>query len=350
MMAAPACRLSLMVLMAVTSIAAQQPRYKETVEVSRILIDARVVNRIDNPLLGLDVADFAVKIDGKPAPVESVQWIGGSDHEAEPESAEIASPRAGSPKGLPRVRERLIVFLVQKDLERGRITGLMQAMTEAPAFLSTFTPEDRLAVLSFDFHLKVWLDFTNDLEQVRRVLQRGVIVEQPRALNQAGAPSLVERLERSRASRTFSIEDALTVIADALAPLQGSKTVVLLGYGFGRLSGGRAGPLTVILDQRYEKARRALQNARASVFCLDITNADYHSLEAGLQAVAEDTGGFFVRTHIFTRNAFDRVAAALAGHYVLFVEKPDIRRGVHRIDVKLTRHAGTIYAKNAYVD
>jgi hypothetical protein len=33
-------------------------------------------------------------------------------------------------------------------------------------------------------------------------------------------------------------------------------------------------------------------------FSLDVTDADYHSLEAGLQLMAEQTGGF-ARTHIF---------------------------------------------------
>jgi VWFA-related protein len=328
----------LIVVLTMAPIAAQQPRYRETVDVSRLLIDARVLDRMGRPMLDLGVEDFAVKIDGKRAPVESVQWLGGPDSESAVESTEFRGV-AASPRG------RLIVVLVQRDLERGRITGLMQAMTEAPAFLKAFGSEDRLAVLSFDSHVKIWLDFTNDLEQVRQVLQRGVLVERPRAMNQTASPSLVERLDPSRASRTYSIERALEVIADALAPIPGSKSVVLLGYGFGRLTRGG-----VMLDQRYDDARRALQNARASVFCLDITPADYHSLEVGLQAVAEDTGGFFVRTHIFTRNAFDRVAAVLAGHYVLFVEKPKLRPGAHRIDVKLTRRDGTVYAKAGYVD
>jgi len=328
-----------LVLLIAAPLAAQQPAYRETVDVTRLLIDARVIDRDGRAFIDLRPDDFAVKIDGKKARVESVQWIGGADAETL-EAREFRSGVEATPRG------RLIVFLVQKDLERGRITGLMQAMTEAPAFLAAFTPDDRLAVLSFDSHLKIWLDFTNDVDEVRRVLQRGVIVERPRPLNQASHVSLVERLDRARAGRTYSIEKALEVIAEALAPLPGSKTVVLLGYGFGRLSFGR-----VLLDTRYDKARNALQNARVSVFCLDITPADYHSLEVGLQEVATDTGGFFMRTHIFTRNAFDRVAAALQGHYVLFVEKPTgLRRGTHSIDVKLQGRDGTVYAKAGYTD
>ena len=323
------------------AVSAQQPVYRETVDVSRLLIDVRVLDREGRAFVDLGPEDFAVKIDGKNARVESVQWIGGH-----PDTLGAREYRSGLD---PSPRGRLIVFLVQRDMERGRMTGLMRAMTEAPAFLQAFTLEDRIAVLSFDHHLKVWLDFTRDIDAVRRVLQRDVIVTRPGAVNQADGVSLVARLEPGRAFRTHRIEDALTVIAEALAPLPGSKSVVLVGYGFGRLTGGR-GSMSVLLDGSYDRARAALQGARATVFCLDVTDADFHSLEVGLQAVADDTGGFFARTHIFTKDAFGRVAAALQGHYVLFVDKPTLSGGTHRLDVKLRDREGTIYVKSGFSD
>lgn len=322
----------------------QPPRFREAVDVRRLLVDVRVIDA-GRPVLGLNADDFAVRIDGKPARVDSLQWVGGmpeSTSQATGEAHHVVERAAGG---------RLVVFVVQKDLESSRMTGLMRAMTEMPDFLTSFTPEDRAAVLSFDTRLRVWLDFTNYFERVRSVLQRGVIVERPGTINQSAGPSLLDRLPPSRASRTWTIEDALAVLGDALAPLSGPKTVVLLGYGFGRLTGGRnpAG-WSVMMEPAYDRARAALQAARASVFCLDITTADYHSLEAGLQTVAAHTGGFFVRTHIFTKQAFDRLSAALAGHYVLFVEKPTLRSGAHRIEVKLTTRRGSIFARSGYVE
>ena len=65
--------------------------------------------------------------------------------------------------------------------------------------------------------------------------------------------------------------------------------------------------------------------------------------------MAEDTGGFFERTHLFPGRALDRLAGALAGHYVLFVEKPTAPVGYHRIEVGLTRVEGTVMAKRGYV-
>ena len=105
-----------------------------------------------------------------------------------------------------------------------------------------------------------------------------------------------------------------------------------------------------MLDQRYVEARDALHAARAAVFSLDITDADYHTFEVGLQTVATETGGFFVRTHLFSRRAMDRVANVLGGHYVLFVEKPDGEPGFHRIEVDLRNDDGSVFARNSYVD
>jgi hypothetical protein len=122
-----------------------------------------------------------------------------------------------------------------------------------------------------------------------------------------------------------------------------------VGYGFGRLT-VTLGMVGAVLEPGYDEARAALQAARAAVFCLDVTDADYHTFELGLQTVAADTGGFFARTHLFAQDAVDRVANALTGHYVLFAEKPQVESGTHRITVGLTRHEGTVLARSTYVD
>ena len=101
--------------------------------------------------------------------------------------------------------------------------------------------------------------------------------------------------------------------------LPGSKSIVFIGHGFGRL-----GWTGVTMEHGYEDARDALMAARASVFSLDVTNADYHSLDAGLQLVSRETGGFFARTHLFTQQAMNRLTSVLAGYYVLFLEQPNV--------------------------
>ena len=71
------------------------------------------------------------------------------------------------------------------------------------------------------------------------------------------------------------------------------------------------------------------------MFALDTTDADYHTLDFGLQQVAEDTGGFFARTHQFATLHVNRVRGALAGHYLLSFERPEGDPGQHQIELEL---------------
>jgi VWFA-related protein len=326
------------VLAASTALAGAQqpPRFGEHVEVARVIVNARVLDDRGNPIAGLTADDFKVSIGGRPARVETATWVGGQDTAVDADGSRSASSEgADATAGIGR----LIVFLFQKDLEPSRIVGLMRMLFQSRHLVETLTSNDRIAILSFDSHLKIWTDFTNDREHLDRVLAHGVLFERPPPVAASPTPSLVERLAPERGRKTYRIERALELIGEALEPLPGSKSLVLIGHGFGRFS--RDG---VTMENDYDSARHALVASRTSVFSLDVTNADYHSLEAGLQLVSEQTGGFYARTHIFPDAAMHRLAGALAGYYVLFVEKPESQRSVHNVKTELTRRKGSVLA------
>ena len=319
---------------------APQP-FSERVDVARILIDVRVVDDFGKPVLGLDVSEFEVEIDDKPVRVESAEWVvGGSNHGAALASTELPGVGESAAGG------RSIVFLVQKSHEPSRALGLMRWPQVNEPLLAGLRADDRVAVVSFDSHLKMWLDFTHDIARARTVMARDVLVRNPPRIDPGLDPSLVARLSQDEGRRTYTIEKALQLLGEALAPMPGSKTIVLVGYGFGRMSSNGG----AFLMPDYDAARDALQAARVTLLCLDVTFADYHSLELGLQAVAADTGGIFERLYLNPRQAVDRVVSALAGHYVLFAEKPDAKPGLHRIAVRLPRARGTVLARSSYVE
>jgi VWFA-related protein len=329
------------------ALATQQPQRTEQVNVARLIVDARVVDEAGQPILGLDAVDFDVRIDGQSVRVESAQWIGGEL----PESGRLPSAEiAGVVE--PTDRGRLIVFVVQKSLQADRAIGLLRLLQDSERLLTRLTPEDRVAVLSFDSRLKVWLDFTDDVDRVRTILTDEVMFREPGPLAAARGPSLLSRITRDVARDTSSIEAALRLLGTALEPLPGSKSVVLIGHGFGELT-VTLGIVGATLDKRYEEARAALHAARAAVFSLDVSDVDYHTFEHGLETVSYETGGLFVRTHLFARRAIDKVANALVGHYVLFTEQPAARNeepGTHQIHVELVGHEGTVLARSTYVD
>jgi VWFA-related protein len=323
--------------------AAQQQPFVERVEVARVIIDARVLDDRWRPVSDLGSADFAVDIDGTPVRVESVDWIDGS---SAPEGDRLRSTDATEPS-YPGTSGRLVVILVQKSLEPVRTVGLMRMLQLSEPLLQQLAPADRVAVLSFDSHLRIWLDFTNDFDRVRSVLRQDVLVRHPPPVNAVPDVSLFSRLDQESAKKIWGIEDALRRIGEALEPLPGAKSIVLVGFGFGRFS---AADGSVTLMDGYEQASSALQRARTAVFTLNVTQANYNSLQAGLQAVAAETGGLYASTYEFPTLAIARVVHALAGHYVLFVEKPTARAGAHRIDVRLTTRKGSVFARSTYVD
>lgn len=333
----------------------QPPRHTEHVTVSRILLDARAVDSKGQPIRGLNASHFKVRVDGKPARVESAEWVGQESaagrQSSSPAGAEGQGALAGPPvsavgQSLSPVNGRLIVLLFQKDLEPSRIVGLMRMLIDTREFLDSLGPDDRVAVVSFDTHLRIWLDFTTSLDKVRDVLQHGILFKYPPRVEPVPPPALMSTLDIARANRAYSMEDVLALLGQALEPLPGSKSVVLVGHGFGQLSGS-----TLNFEAAYAEARRALQAARAAVFCLDVTDADSHTLEAGLEMTAADTGGFYARTHLFPGLAMARLAGALSGHYVLFVEviAPTTRQ-VHDLEVDLVGIDGRVLAKRSYAE
>jgi len=337
-------RTSAFALFAVIGLAAQQPQRVERVDVARVIVDVRVIDDTGRPLFGLEAADFDVRIDGQHVRVESAQWVGGEV----PGSGLIPSTEVA---GIlePEVRGQLVVFVVQKSLERDRLIGLLRILQESERLLAGLTPDDRVAVLSFDSHLKIWLDFTGDLDRVRTVLAEEVMFRKPVPIAPGRGLSLVSRLSQEVGRATFTIQEALRLLGHALEPLPGSKSVVLIGHGFGQLT-VTLGMIGAMLDGRDAEVFAALHAARAAVFCLDVTDANYHTFEVGLQTLAVETGGFFARTHLFARRGIDRVATLLVGYYVLFVEPPDVEPGTHRIEVDLIREKGTVFARSSYAD
>jgi VWFA-related protein len=329
-------------LLAIAGAPFQQPRFDERVDVARVMIDVRVLDDGNKPVLGLEAAEFEVRIDGRRARVESALWANDAAFESGdqlPDTPPTNHPDAGS-----RPPGGLVVFLFQKSMDALRITGLMRMLIDTTAFVDTLSPYDRVAVLSFDSHLNIWTDFTTDRARLRPIFRRGVLLERPPTVQRAQGVSLLENLSADEARRAYSIERSLELIAHALEPLAGAKSVVLVGHGFGRFSASG-----VSMEASYEPAARALLAARASVFSLDVTQADYHSLEAGLQLVSEQTGGFFARTHMFPALALKRLAGVLAGYYVLFVEKPKGPSAWHDLDVRVPRRKGTVLASAGYI-
>lgn len=329
-----------------TPLAAQ---VQEQITVERILVDTRVTDDHGNPITGLKAADFHVKVDGKPATVESADWI--PETAAARELADIDSTGAEVNTSLdqPAPKGRLLIFFYQTDFARNsvRLIGQMQQVVNANDWLDWLDPDDRVAVFSFDSHLKFRLDFTSNKGDIKYAMEQALLTDEPQPPRIVPMPALSKRLDRNEMRKAGSPEAALIIVANALRPIPGPKSIILFGWGLGRFVGSG-----VIMEKKYPAARQALESARASVFSIDFTQADYHSLEVGLGQVAGDTGGFYAKTFNFPKMAVDRLRKTLAGHYELEVRKPDTKvRGTHTIEVEVpSQRNAAVLARSTYVD
>lgn len=309
---------------------APPPRFSESVVVERLLLDVRVLGSDGRVLRGLAADDFRVRIGRREARVESARWVGSG----------ILHSTGDEPRSAPEPVSRLIVFLFQKDLRASRLPGLIQIKQRARLTLDRLAPEDHVALLSFDSRLRLWLDFTTDRAAVARALDESLLFgRRPPAPEdgESAGPRLREAFDATAARRADSIEAGLLVLARALEPLPGAKSVIFCGHGFGTLDGSFAA--------EYGPARRALRAARATVFSIDVTQADRHTMEVGLEKLAWDTGGFYARAYHFPGQALSLVEATIEGHYTLILERPaGLAAGRRGVDVDLVRARGRVLA------
>jgi VWFA-related protein len=337
-------------LAAAAAALAQEPQgrpdsYREEARVERVILDAHVTDRHGNPIPNLTTDDFRVKVDGRVVPLESAEWVPAGTPEVNPS---LYDPAGLSPDLSDAAPGRLIVFLFQTDFEPVRMLGLMRMSNHIRRFLPSLLPSDRVAVLSYDSHLKLRQDFTIDRRKIEDALSASIRTGEPRNPEGVSGPSLARHFDFAAAKSASTIERGLFLVARALRPIPGGKALLFFGYGLGGIGG--MGGQGYAERRDYSLALSFLAAARTSVFALDITDADYHSLETSLQHVSDLTGGRYEKTRFFGNFALERVERVISGRYALVFAKPPGPRGVHEVHVSLVRVRGDVSARRYYTD
>ncbi|HEV7671769.1 MAG TPA: hypothetical protein VGS22_24880 [Thermoanaerobaculia bacterium] len=296
-----------------------QEHFDEAITVALDTIVVRVVDGTGQPILGLAPDDFLIRVHGREIPVTAVDWVS-SESEAkapEAEGAEFEEWRLAEPA--VQAPGKLVVFFVQADLNPTRISGQLRLRPYTRELVASLAPSDRVAVVSYDSHLKLWLDFTTDRQAVLEAVDRAMVYTPEREVPLSARPSLAAYFDPAEARRVATPERALEVTAKALTHLPGEKTMIYLGWGLGRFGLGG-----VRMTPDFRPAVAALANAHVSVFVLDVTSADSHSLEVGLEGVAAATGGTYASTFRLPGLATTHLARSISGWYVLTVDRDDL--------------------------
>jgi len=326
-----------------TTSAQQTPTpFGAVVDVARILTEVRVVDLDGNPVLGLTPRDFRVVVDGQLAEVESALWIPSTAEAAKTTSRSgIGAQTTGISAQAPEGRSIVILFQTDFGLEPSRTIGVMRMAPRAAAFVASLGPDDRVALLTYGSHLELLSDFTSDHEAVADMLTTSKILEAEISPPQQIPPLLGKHLDAEEAMAAAQMIDGFELIGRALQEIPGTKSLVYFGYALGRDSTGPG----IAVGKRYERAMEALSAARTSVFSLDITDADYHTLGVGLMLLSEDTGGFFVKTHEFPDVAMNRLARVISSYYELSTIPPPDVGDRFKIKVKVDRPGVRVYVR-----
>lgn len=313
---------------------AQQP-VQEQVHVTVVEVTVHATDRTGEPVRGLGPRDLRLFVDGRDVPIESFEWV---SNEAAAPAGEAAGPaeaaaRPASGAEAPETPEppagRLIVLFFQWHVEAAKIEGHLRMSRQALEFLDTLRPEDRVAVATFGSRLWLRQDFTGDRALLRSAVRNALTLENGPAAPQPPTLSAIA----ARGADATSIEKAFIALGDALKPLPGSKGIVFFGWGVGKVDflmpGQQLGAM--VYSPEYERAVTVLGQAQAPVFALDVSGG-HHSLEAGLERLSFETGGYYLPTYDFPRWAMKTVTRALAGHYVLVFRPPHFEKhGFHEI-------------------
>src|SRR5262245_15510453 len=150
----------------VNAAAATDPPRDQFGEEITVALDSIVVRVVDGggrPILGLLPDDFRITVHGREIPVTAVDWVSSESEVKEPE-AEVQEFAGWKPAEPARPGGKLVVFFVQADLNPTRISGQLRLRPYTRELVASFSPTDRVAVVSYDSHLKLWLDFTTDRE------------------------------------------------------------------------------------------------------------------------------------------------------------------------------------------
>ena len=355
------CKVILSLLAITGCLFAQDRGVQEQIQVKRIILEARVIDNHGQPIEGLALEDFELTSRRKPIPLLSLEWVDELNPPPVRGQGEFFDPEETNSESEFTVNDpfwddipaeanqdpggRLIIFFVQKDLEPGRMYGTMKLMHFTEEIIENLVETDYVAVVSFEKHLKIHLDFTRSHDLVETALAKTLKTFEVREPRPGPFPSLARRITPNEAYRTSDAEEALLQVADALETIGGTKTIIFIGYGLG-VYDARSGDFN--MRGHYPMVLDALQASKTSVFTLDVSPADFHSLEFGLQQAASDTGGMYYRTKDFPAQAIGKLLNTISGHYVLTFEEPTPKRKNFKYKVKVKRRNADILVRSPF--
>ncbi|MDY7092734.1 MAG: VWA domain-containing protein [Acidobacteriota bacterium] len=328
----------------------------DDVQVSEVALDALVTDRRGNVVVGLDKDDFEVFEDGDPVELTGVTFY--SNRELL-ESSEQAKRLGVDPDEVPSERYFVLFFHDQRQ-QLARLAGQqMDAGRWAERWVrSDLLPNDYVAVVSYDYTLRVHQDFTNDHAAAAREIKNAVISRGGGGSQEAqgNGPSLVTNLPAGEALQqaTGEIYDALEVLAQALDEIPGRKNLALFSIGF-----GDSGPFGFYTPdtRRYPQLLYDLNNANVAVYAVDLIPTSAPGglrgrvLNNSLSYLATETGGEYFYNFVNFRTPLENMAEETSGYYLLTYRSahPAGEEGYQEVTVQTVDRSLDVRTRSGYL-
>lgn len=340
--------LSMLLLTALGAVAQERP-FQDRVDVNVVLIDAVVTDADGNQILGLDAKDFVVRENGVEQPIDSVDYF---------TSRKLLNAREeNAPFKVERVREeRYLVFFFDKPAPGG---GMQDAIIRARESVRNFVDKemldsDRIAIVGHDVRLKVYSDFTNDRQQLRRALSQvtGYGVGIKKASSAADSPSILRAVDSgAMMGGSGTPYQALEILADALRPIRGRKNLVVFSPGMLDPSEEVRGDMILSPSRHLEPAIDALNASNVTVFGVSLHDAGISEpvFHQSLERIAQATNGRYFRNNTSFQPALEQVEKATSGYYLISYRPQRKQRGFQRVDVTVRNNEFRVKSRAGYL-
>lgn len=323
----------------------ETPTFEGLVEVSEVLIDVLATDGEGRPVPGLGIDDFVLEEDGRPVKLASVAYYTTRYDDTGAETGDVPSSRY------------LVLFfhdaLMSGDFNARALRQQLKAGREAQDWVGTeLRGSDWLAVVSFDYKLKVHQDFTQDRESIVFAIEQAISRQDPektqprRRPPPSGTPSILRHLPEGKTLRreTRNLCDALRLLAESTGYLVGRKNLLLFTFGFDTSA-------SVRLSRAYDAMEAAVNDHNVAVYPIHLGGSGVgQPYSVVLRGLATDTGGVYYEN-------FRRFAAPLAdigdenyGYYVLSYQSqhPAGEIGYARVEVRARGEGIRIRARRGY--
>ncbi len=330
--------------------------YEGLIEVTEVLIDVLATDKSGNVLTGLGKEDFIVEEDGKPVNVTGVSFY---TTRYGPEGELLTEDGA-----VPSSRYFVFFFHDQSRTGDSLSTRLLRQQLEASRQSQRWVdeemlPSDWVAVVSYDFKLKIHQDFTQDRYAITEAIQNAVQRKDPekhmgrhgREIPPSGTPSLLRELPQGKELRkkTTRIYNGIRLVAEATGYIVGRKNLMLFTIGFGELR--PTSPIPEPDRRYYPQMVEALNDHNVAVYTIDTMPQEFEHLQTHfLSRLANETGGRLYDNFVNFITPLQQISKENAGYYLLSyqAEHPATDSGFQEVKVRARDKSIKVRARKGY--